>query len=173
MSYHSTEPILTEGFITDFLLKLSNEVYDLRVRRGEFDDFHKKREQWNDTLKGLGQPAMERYDNLVTPAFVAYQEVLENCLIRQGILQTIYSRLQGQRAEVNPEEMKIPGLPEAAARLTAACADFVGGLEDEAAARCAAYLKLRRESIDAGRGLCWRCGADLAEGLLIQGQACA
>ena len=34
MSYHSTEPILTEGFITDFLLKLSNEVYDLRVRRG-------------------------------------------------------------------------------------------------------------------------------------------
>ncbi len=173
MSYHSTEPILTEGFITDFLLKLSNEVYDLRVRRGEFDDFHKKREQWNDTLKELGHPAMERYDNLVTPAFVAYQEVLENCLIRQGILQTIYSRLQGQRAEVNPEEMKIPGLPEAAARLTAACVDFVGGLEDEAAARCAAYLKLRRESIDAGRGLCWRCGADLAEGLLIQGQACA
>ena len=157
-------PILEEDFIGDFLLKLSDEVYDIREGMPEYAAFKKQRGVWNDTLEGLDGDFLEQYDNIITPVFMDYQETLENYLITQAILRTIAHRA----GDVEPAGLEIPGLDAAAAELEAACAQFTGGLPEEAAGQCAAYLRLRREMIDAGRGLCWQCGVEFAEGLLAQ-----
>lgn len=162
MSDNYNEPILAEDFITDFLLKLSNEVYKARCETPEYVAFLKQRRAWNETLERLDGRFLKEYDNVVAPAFIDYQEALENYLIAQAILQTIEHRV----GDVDPERIEVPGLAEAAARLEEVCGAFANQFAGEAAAQCAAYLKLRREIIDAGRGLCWQCGVEFAKGLL-------
>ena len=137
MSYRIGEPILSEDFINDFLLKLSNEVYKARCETPEYVAFLKQRRAWNETLERLDGRFLKEYDNVVAPAFIDYQETLENYLIAQ-----------------------------AARALEEVCGAFANQLAGEAAAQCAAYLQLRREIIDAGRGLCWQCGVEFAKGLL-------
>lgn len=158
------EPILAEDSIGDFLLKLSEKVYNMRRGTPEYAAFRQQRGAWNDTLKGLGGDLLEQYDNLIMPAFLDYQETLENYLITQGILRTIEHRAE----DVDPAGLEILGLDAVAAGLEAACGEFVGHLTEETAEQCAAYLRLRREMIDAGRGLCWQCGVEFAEGLLAR-----
>ena len=63
MSDIFAEPILSEEFIGDFLLKLSNEVYDYRVEREEFDDFRKERSKWNDTLLGKDLDTIQKFSD--------------------------------------------------------------------------------------------------------------
>lgn len=162
MSYRIGEPILSEDFINDFLLKLSNEVYKARCETPEYVAFLKQRRAWNETLERLDGRFLKEYDNVVAPAFIDYQETLENYLIAQAILQTIEHRV----GDVDQKRIEVPGHTEAAARLEEVCGAFANQLAGEAAAQCAAYLQLRREIIDAGRGLCWQCGVEFAKGLL-------
>ena len=151
------------------MLKLSNAVYDVQSSTPEYAVFEKQKKNWNITLQRLGRQMQEQYDNLVIPAFLDYQETLENYLIARGILQTIGRRPgRGKSRGVHVERMEVPGLGEAAERLAGACRTFTGQLEEEDAGLCAAYLERRKEIIDAVRGLCWQCGVEFAEGLLAR-----
>ena len=160
MSYEFSEPILSEDFISEILSEISNEVLYCQEDQPDYAVFSAAKERWYQTMEQLDHSVLEEYDNLVLQAFADYQRALENNMAVRGIISVFAQRLHGTE---HPDS----GDGSAAqAALTQACGAFIRRLTGETAAQCSAYLRLRKEIIDAGGPLCRQCGVELAEGLL-------
>lgn len=158
--YHDADgPILPEDFIDTLLLSIAEEVDAARRDQPDYRAFEALRARWNDALSGLDSSLFQEYDTAVSGAFSVYQETLENCSVVKGLTDAL-------RRQREDGEDAVPGLEEAERQLRQACRQFTARLDGGTAALCTQYLDTRKALIDAGRALCERCGAELAEGLL-------